>query len=268
MENNYGFVVLLDALGSKTASLTDAKRYIESVDRIRTYATYSYNASIKGSPKETDRKNDLTTILFGDTILMTLKITDSNEEYAVFEHLCFVLGEFINDSLKEGLLFRGSISIGDYVQNESIIMGPAVTDAATWYEQLDSIGAIFTPHATTVLKGMFLKAIQVTPSSEFTNWTNAILEFPPLKSGLELELFCLNWPLAAYTVFSLKSEIGINEIKIWMYDIFRKFPVPLGTEKKYKNTEQFFLKVIDSKNFSDCIKFNSARIKKAQETPA
>ena len=60
------------------------------------------------------------------------------------------------DSLVEGILFRSSVSLGTfYVDDDTnTVMGPAVTDAAAWYDSADWVGINATPHATLAIQAL------------------------------------------------------------------------------------------------------------------
>lgn len=81
---------------------------------------------------------------FGDTILMTignstLPIPADIEAAAAWSSFLVATG------LDSGYRFRGAIAAGDFISTPEAIIGPAVADAAAWYERADWIGVHVTP---------------------------------------------------------------------------------------------------------------------------
>jgi hypothetical protein len=154
-----------------------------------------------------------------------------------FNRLSFVLRLFLCKAFELGLMFRGSLSVGEYVDKDSVVLGPAISDAAAWYEELDMMGIILTPHATLSLKEIHLRK-ELGPKVWI--WSGeAVLEKPPLRKTRSPapELFLLNWVNGIIE----DDENPLEEIE-WFYKTIRKFRIPEGTESKFANTEAFFLR--------------------------
>jgi len=87
-----------------------------------------------------------------------------------------------------GLFFRGAISYGEYEQEDSTFIGPAIDDVAGWYEVTDWIGVILTP-TTNYIYDRFenvtigVNKIPVTPYIKYT---------VPGKGGRSFKLNSLN----------------------------------------------------------------------------
>ncbi|MBI1900490.1 MAG: hypothetical protein HYS13_05170 [Planctomycetia bacterium] len=79
---------------------------------------------------------------FNDTIVVALESGVDNE-YDAIKGFAKIVRRFISYSLTKHLLFRGAFSIGSYIleENQNLIMGSAVTDAASWYDQPELIGS-------------------------------------------------------------------------------------------------------------------------------
>jgi len=104
---------------------------------------------------------------FNDTIIIA-QPTDLENEYLAIKAFATTVRRFISYSLTKNLFFRGAFSIGFYLmgQNHDLIMGDAVTDAVSWYEQPEFIGVIATPKASRSLKNTsFEKSIKKSRGS-------------------------------------------------------------------------------------------------------
>jgi hypothetical protein len=245
MNSSFGFVALLDALGSKTASLKEAELYLQNIRDIKEAVTRTIEVNFDVTPLKSGAMSDVSCRLFGDSVLLTHSISDPDDEFRVFEHLAYVIRRFINVALEKGLLFRGSISLGEFVNEDEIVLGPAISDAAAWYEQLDSVGVLCTPQATMALKSILRKEYAGgDPINGYATWMDVILEVPKLKCGLDLELFVVNW-----LSVSRHHTRGNGTLDEWFYKIMRSFPIPPGTESKFKNTEEFVLRTLASRHW-------------------
>ncbi len=241
MKTKYGFVVLLDALGTKTDSIESSKRYLSVISEIESDIKSSHNTVIhmreKGDPNIFDK---LSIRFFGDTLLVTYEVKDKNREIDYFDGLSFILGGFICTALRLGLLFRGSIALGDYLEEGNIVLGPAVFDAAVWYEKLEMIGVIATPKTTLSLKSIFLNKYNALDVA----WNDGVFVKPPLKNSADTELFVFNWPIAL--------SYGQNEnTEKYFYQLIRNFQIPLGAESKLQNTEVFFQSMCESETWKE-----------------
>ena len=70
-------------------------------------------------------------------------------------------------------------------------MGPAVSDAATWYERADWIGIHATPYTTMFLKSLLQRENQ--------NLDYVLVDYDvPLKDRGRMLLKTINWPKGVY----------------------------------------------------------------------
>jgi hypothetical protein len=237
MKTKYGFVIILDGMGTKTETIEDSINYLNKIGNIEQEIKAALSATLPND--EAGRKffYDIPIRFFGDTLLMTYEVKDKSLEYKYFIRLCFVVETFICRALSWKLLFRGSISLGEYIEEGSVVLGPAVFDAASWYEKLNMVGVITTPHTTSVLKSIFIHQFADQGLSHPDIWHCGFLDNHPLKTPDAVETFALNWPRQ---IFVIKDENETEEE--WFYRTMRIFSVPTGTELKFQNTERFFLK--------------------------
>jgi hypothetical protein len=231
MKTKYGFVVLLDALGTKTDSIESSKKYLSVIADIETDMKSSHAVMQQGR-HDASIFDEFSVRFFGDTLLVTYEVKNKERESEYFESLSFVLSSFICTAIKLGILFRGSVSLGEYLEEGNVVLGPAVFDAAMWYEKLEMIGIIATPKATLSLKSLFLSDDKTLDDA----WNDGVFINPPLKNNIVAELFVFNWLI----FLSYDDENGHEKTEKYFYKLIREFPVPLGAESKLQNTENFF----------------------------
>jgi hypothetical protein len=130
--------------------------------------------------------------------------------------------------------------LGEYLYDGNIVLGPAVFDAANWYDKLEMIGIIATPQTTISLKSIFLNQDE----SPLGFWCDGVFGKHPLKNASQTELYALNWP--SFLDFYKNEEETEEDL---FYQWIRAFPMPYGTELKFQNTEQFFQKLYTSSDW-------------------
>lgn len=171
-----GVVTFLDVLGWK--GVYDRKKD----------AIFSLTKLIEGVRMRADsirrgrilEKVDVKSI--SDTIALFTFCSDSEISPAIEVHgeLCQWL---IPESIESEIPVRGATAFGEFEIRDSIFVGKAIDEAASWHEQSDWIGVHLTPSAEYVFK----------PKSTSTAW----LPFsPPHKSRLNWKPHCVNWTSA------------------------------------------------------------------------
>jgi len=120
-------------------------------------------------------------------------------------------------------------------------MGPAVSDAATWYALSNWIGINATPHATIYLDSLLTQSPNALG--------HVLVRYPiPLKDGTRPDLFGVNWPKGLF-VQGL-SPSGPGNARQKLLTLLSQHRVPLGAEQKYFNTIAFFDHVYESQDLS------------------
>ncbi len=114
-----------------------------------------------------------------DTIAIFTFCSDAEISSAIEVHgeLCQWL---IPESIRSELPMRGATAFGEFEISESIFVGKAIDEAASWHEQSDWIGVHLTPSAEFVF----------TPSTSGSVWRPFN---PPNKTRLNWKLHCVNW---------------------------------------------------------------------------
>ncbi|MDP8221355.1 MAG: hypothetical protein P9X26_08415 [Candidatus Stygibacter frigidus] len=119
-------------------------------------------------------------------------------------------------SIKRGIPLRGATSFGDVVisSDNNIFAGKAIDEAASWHEMSDWIGVFLTPSASFIYLDI--------------NQNYWVKYEPPLKKGLVIDTYCVNWLDV--------SEDKINEIK---NDFIQLAPIVPDIVSKFSNAIKF-----------------------------
>ncbi len=94
---------------------------------------------------------DFTLDLISDTFVITSRPKSIRYHMVmVDEALTFhlkIARQLVIECLKARLLIRGATSYGDFQKQESVFIGPAIDESASWHEQGEEIGIFLTPSA-------------------------------------------------------------------------------------------------------------------------
>ena len=121
-------------------------------------------------------------------------------------------------------------------------MGPAVSDAAAWYELADWVGINTTPHAT-----LFINSLLEQTSTDDIN--HVLVEYDvPLKNGRRMTLKAENWP-KGFFLPGLRPE-GRGKPRAAFLTLLGEHRIPIGSEAKYFNTVEFFDHIVSSQNLN------------------
>lgn len=230
MEQEYGLIAILDALGAAGYTDEEISRFLESRGRvIALLKSNAHSKEIRGDILE----SGVTTFTFNDTVLIVYR-TGAPPGLDDVKHFCLLLRKFAVDSLAKGILFRGTISLGTfYVDDDTnTVMGQAVTDAAAWYEAADWIGIHATPHATL--------AVQRLIEEGGDSLDHVLVDYPvPLKSRPAMTLKAINWP-KLFLVPVLAPAGGPRQPRAKCLALLTRHRFPRGSESKHFNAVAFF----------------------------
>jgi hypothetical protein len=135
------------------------------------------------------------------------------------------------------------ISIGRFEISKTIILGPAIDEAAEWYTKYDWFGISLTPAASYGLQKLIDKGFDQSKISKIFVKYNI-----PMKSEIDaIKSFTLNWP---YGLVSFLISHGEKESfgRSMILERFSKSQIGVETYRKYKNTLAFWDYVMDDKN--------------------
>jgi len=237
LKPKFGIVVLMDALGARTMSIQSSAEYLNSIALLKREIQDLHQITLEeeGNPSVSDMFAKLKPRFFGDSILMTYQVRDGELLIEYLDKLVYTLNCFVPTAMELGVLFRGALSIGYYLEKQDVALGPAVTDAANWYEKADFIGIIATPSAAHHVKAAY--AEEYSPDALDCPLAGFLVTYNvPLSDGGTLGTYALNWPDAMSAIHCKTYE---QTPLPWFYDRVKEFSVPPGTETKYVNTEAF-----------------------------
>jgi len=229
----YGIVAMIDALGIKNLTISDSQSFIEDLNKVVEHLNVK-KKRVQEVAKELGVNSTPELIIFGDTLLFAWDISSDANPYRFLP----LWAEWIRSSILAGighnLLFRGAFTIGEYIidfdheNNKTVLVGPAIADVASWYEEADWIGIIATPTCNN-----HISAIE----SKVSNIEAWFVKYDvPIKKGILKDNWVVSWP-AQMLINSNAKEI--EESISFYYDLIRQYTIPKGTESKYFNTEIF-----------------------------
>jgi len=237
----HAVVAVLDALGAADYSESQVDRFLET----RSWLFVELPRLLKEKLARYEEKR-LLTFTFNDCVVIAYLI-DGMNAYSVghLETACHILRGFQALSLGRGILFRGAFAVGEVYRadtKENTIMGPAVSDAASWYATPDWVGLSATPHATIFFDSLIP---QITSDLE-----HLLIPYNvPMKDGRRPRLRAVNWPKGFY-VAGLVPAVAGPDGKARLRTLLSQQRVPRGTESKYVNTIEFFEYVYTTQNLA------------------
>lgn len=238
---NFGLVVMLDALGVSSYSLDQCRIFIEDFRHLERELKRD-----KKRLKFYPFYNDFDYIIFGDTIILCWPLISENKTKTklsdleilaiVSDHIQYIF----NWGLSHKILFRGAISLGDYIVDKNIILGPAIFDAHNWCEVTDWFGIVCTPKTRLWLVWKIEELGQKNK-----NLSNAIADYyvsynVPLSKPFHNEKVKNFLTFNPYCpVFTNVDEPSLQTFLKWINEI----PITKENERKITNSIQFFKEV-------------------------
>ncbi|MBU8934762.1 MAG: hypothetical protein KOO62_12260 [candidate division Zixibacteria bacterium] len=234
LKRKYGLVILLDALGASTYSDDRIKKFLKTRATLTKSLIRQANEiqSIEAEVAESDftTMNEPNTYTFGDTLMVVLELSNKERYMGHLILSIMLMRNYLYHSLCEGILYRGAFSIGSYIEEpkSNTVMGEAVSDAASWYEQSDWMGLHSTPKTNNTLEFHFGDRKILIPELGFF--------YPvPMKDGPDLELYTISW---AGRFFGDDNKLPDPKKKF--LELLKDLPIPFGTELKFENTKKYF----------------------------
>jgi len=144
-------------------------------------------------------------------------------------HHGFLISNCLSRSIEYEIPIRGATCIGEFKYDEGRFLGPAVDEAAEWYETADWIGVHLTPSAFFYV------------GEELENWVNYS---PPFKKGPSWETLCANWTnnwgLDLLSI-GIEGKVLVDDRKFSLEQKFFEFgPIGPDIAGKFTNTLKFF----------------------------
>ena len=194
-----GYLIFADILGWKGIW--------KKVDRSDiTNVTVFIKNILEKKVEENLKKSECNISLISDTFII----------YSKDLHLSIELSKkLIELCLENNLVIRGAISYGECYNKDTVYVGPAVDEAASWHDEGEEIGIFCTPSVR-----------QEIINNNNIKKTDLLEGFMKLKSG-GIETFFINWynDKTKEKFYELFNMIDKTSIKVYL-----KY---LNTEKKF-----------------------------------
>lgn len=250
-DSSNGLVAIVDALGAADYSRERVEAFLEVRDLIVKVTTRFAETQVERILKEVGPV-DLRLFVFQDTIIIVYERTDRALELrdmVWFGHILRV-AEMI--ALQKGVLLRGSFASGEFYRvsiETNTVLGPAVRDAARWYDQADWVGIHATPRTSLLIQSYLDRA---KTEIEFVLVPYDV----PLKAKGERArstsvvpvLYAVNWPKALHIQYENNSARVIRgQLASWL----ATDDIPPGVEQKHSQAIKFFDSIVSSQGLHE-----------------
>lgn len=218
-----GVVCVLDALGTKGVwNRKNPSSVVKTWDDLVDSFMYFKRAMIKDEwAKFTSTPN---VKAFSDTIMITYH--GKNLQHLLGAMSVHVMFPFCQ-SLMDGIFLRGVITIGEYYESKSTLIGPAIDEAVNWYTKTNWFGVSTTPSASFFLDNKW---------GDNEDKEDFLIKYDvPLKDGNSINTWVLNWPAYLGDIYGKKNETS----RSLLIDSFSKSTIFDDSYSKYENTKQF-----------------------------
>jgi TETRATRICOPEPTIDE REPEAT FAMILY PROTEIN len=196
--------------------------------KLKGYLIFADILGWKGIWKKQDKPDELVTILFVIKSILekeTKTVKDSHNINLISDTFIIYSKTFkmtnklskklIELCLENNLVIRGAISYGECYNKDTVYVGPAVDEAASWHDEGEEIGIFYTPSGK--------QEIISNPKIKNSNLLEDVIK---IKSGT-IKTFLINWynKKTKKNFYKLFEKIDKSSIKIYL-----KY---LNTEKKF-----------------------------------
>jgi hypothetical protein len=237
-ETQFGIVVMLDVLGVSSYSIEECKDFIKKQEMLQTHLKDYRNFR---SHLAFNKYSDF--ITFGDTIIICWPIKQEETEHPIqiLQSISIELAVLMVWGIENRILFRGSVSIGDYILDKNTALGPAIFDANNWYNSADWFGIIFTPKSQLFIESAINNFQRIKNEKSNFLLRVAIPYDVPLthaKNDKKIKTFlAINWP------YSLRIQEEFNYTPSALektLDCLYKLPLSKEGEQKILNGLEFY----------------------------
>ncbi|MBE3094342.1 MAG: hypothetical protein IMZ52_04870 [Actinobacteria bacterium] len=256
----YGVIAMVDALGTRNYSLDECINFLEKRQELiqRSFQRWEV-ASSHAKESKNNSKKKIHFLSFADTLIVAIEMLEFSSKsdkikfpsgnleadslfYGMWlERLSWVMGDLLRDGLIEKIVFRGAISVGEYLfdRESKSILGPTMNDVANWYEAFDCNGIILTPHASLIIEYLATKR----------KYFDSIIKTEiPFKNNTTKECYVVNWPNSFCR--GDYSDENIKKATNTFLSSLTQLTIPSGAEDRYKVAQSFFNEVISNKKMN------------------
>ena len=182
-------------------------------------------------------------ISFGDTLILTWEIDEKDISKCLIPISIWITAT-IAYSLSKKRLYRGALSIGKFVSDDKHVIGPAIADAAAWYEEADWFGVILTPISKTYLLDAIEEWDRIKFLEEGISYKSFFVEYMvPFKKAVEKSFWTIPWPISFYDQKSFLNKLPeyskLSPPKL-LCKCLEDLPKPKGVQSKYSNSLTYF----------------------------
>jgi hypothetical protein len=251
-----GLVVLLDALGVSRFSIDECADFVRKRNEIVAAASQSYLLD-ENRELLKDNLKATTSAQFGDTLLYAWTFDEKSDvaKSVLFDFLMMWLANLLWNGIEQQVFYRGAISFGPIlIADTHTVIGPAVADAAAWYEQADWFGVFATPSCGIAIDYLKLIRKEINPdnygkelsdisidtcgiSAVAETYSPALMRYEVPLHGGDKEMLAVSWPYAG-----VRKEKNKANAKKALFAALSSLPKPLakGVEGKYEKSIKFF----------------------------
>lgn len=127
--------------------------------------------------------------------------------------------------LSLGLHIRGVISFGKFWQKDSFFIGPAIDEAADWYEECEWMGISMTPSAS-----FKLDELEKRFAAKMGNWF--VRYDIPTKHGIERASWATVWPKVNFVVRETDGKSIPKDIRELIVNSFKREGISVAIHPK------------------------------------
>jgi hypothetical protein len=242
IDKKRGVIIFLDALGvSKYTQITQFLKYCEDLESFKEETEYIWTSWQLKWIKEDVTLSDPDVAFFQDSLIVCFPEPEKDAESTL--HHFFAAQNWLMQAIimatSKKLFFRGAISNGDYIFNESkrsiSVLGNPVVDAYKYEKIGDWIGVIQTPDFQTDYAAALIEYAKINhkPHNEFSqDFLRFYVEYNvPLKEGGFHPCYVVNWPTM------VKKSNAEEEIRAALLE--GKDSADHKNKPKYDNTLNF-----------------------------
>ncbi len=236
-------VCLFDILGSKNIYYSDdIEKYFNTITNIKEHVRDFIE---NHNNKNNNEYAQVEFYSFSDTFIIAFVFKDEYDLY--FENFIkhfnqFILGVF-KYFLAEQFLIRGAISNGKIEIRDGHFIGPVISDVVEYYEKMELVGICLTPKSTIQMMNLIQNNYFGLGNDKFLVKYNT-----PLKGGINIELFLIDW-VDHFIIEFRKNPEKNNPIGSFTNYIKNK-NIPIEAINKINNTFKFFKDVLILNNIS------------------
>jgi Mrr N-terminal domain len=228
-----GIIILLDVLGTKGKWKTTENAEISKLWNILTDTlSDAVNEALEG------KNHRLTLLTFSDTIMI---IVETLETKMVLVDLASSLRAPLVVSMMIGMPLRGCITTGEFHRDATLIVGPAIDEAAEYYDLPQWIGISSSPSANKIIEDIYNSKKDAVKDIFFKCDI-------PLKNSIEQNAWALQWAKESDKVVletsksletsKLQTPKYTDTMHIMNNHLEKSYPIDVAL--KWRNTYKFY----------------------------